>query len=108
MAQREREPEAGVVKLRDAARGMPCQVRLPSICNGDDATTVLAHVRLAGITGVGMKAPDLLGSWACSSCHDAIDRRAHTDLDRDFLRLAHYEGVMRTINELIRRGKVRT
>jgi len=88
--------------LRSYARGKPCQVRLPGICNGDPATTVLAHPRLPGITGVGMKAPDELGAWACSACHDAIDRRTHTDLDRDYVIRAHYEGILRTQAALLR------
>ena len=90
--------------LRRAAQDKPCMVRLPHICNGDIRTTVLAHVRLAGISGIGLKSPDLIGAWACSSCHDTIDRRANTDLDRDFVRLAHLEGMARTINELCKEG----
>lgn len=82
--------------LRTYAHGKPCMVRLPGVCNGNPETTVLAHIRLAGLTGVGMKAPDALGAWCCSSCHDAVDRRAHTELDRDYVRLAHYEGMLRT------------
>ena len=79
-------------------------VRLPEICNGDTRTTVLAHVRMAGISGMGMKSPDLIAAWACSACHDAIDRRSHTDLERDYVRLAHLEGMARTINELAKEG----
>jgi hypothetical protein len=88
--------------LRSYARGKPCQVRLPGICTHDTETTVLAHPRLAGITGVGMKAPDELGAWCCGACHDAIDRRAHTDLDRDYVTQAHYEGILRTQAALLR------
>lgn len=84
---------------RTNARGRDCLVRLPGICNGDPATTVLAHYRLSGYCGVGMKPDDRLGAWSCSACHDAIDRRAHTDLERDYVRLAHLEGVLRTIAE---------
>jgi hypothetical protein len=94
------------MKLRKEARGRDCMVRLPGICNHNPETVVLAHVRMAGISGMGLKADDLLGAWACSSCHDLIDRRAHTDLDRDFVRLAHLEGVIRTIAILRREGKV--
>ena len=85
------------MKLRKAAKGRECMVRLPGVCNHNPETTVLAHVRLAGVSGMGMKADDLLGAWACSSCHDAIDRRGHLDLDRDYVRLAHLEGMVRTI-----------
>lgn len=82
-------------------------VRLTGICNHDPNTVVLAHIRMMGISGMGLKADDLLGAWACSSCHDAIDRRSHTDLDQDFVKLAHLEGVMRTISILRREGKIK-
>jgi hypothetical protein len=81
-------------------------VRLIGICNHNPETTVLAHIRMPGISGMGMKADDLLGAWACSSCHDAIDRRSHTDLDRDYVRLAHLEGMARTITILRNEGIV--
>lgn len=88
--------------LRKFARDKPCMVRLPDICNGDPATTVLAHFRLIGASGIGLRASDLCASWSCSSCHDACDRRSHMDLDRDYVRLALLEGVMRTQTELVR------
>lgn len=92
------------MKLRKAARGRDCMVRLIGICNHNPETTVLAHIRMPGISGIGMKADDLIGAWACSSCHDAIDRRSHTDLDRDYVRLAHLEGMARTITILRNEG----
>lgn len=94
------------MKLRKEARGRECMVRLIGICNHNPETTVLAHIRMPGISGMGMKADDLLGAWACSSCHDAIDRRSHTDLDRDYVRLAHLEGMARTITILRKEGIV--
>jgi hypothetical protein len=81
-------------------------VRLPGICNHNSATTVLAHIRLSGVSGMGIKADDLLGSWACSACHDAVDRRFRTDLDRDYVRLAHLEGMVRTIAQLRKEGLI--
>ena len=87
--------------LRQYARGKPCMVRLPGICCGDAETTVLAHIRMAGITGMGQKAPDLLGAWACFKCHDYIDGRAKRDRS---VMLDHLEGVARTINQLIKDG----
>lgn len=91
------------MNLRKLAKGRECQVRLPC-CNGNPETTVLAHYRLAGVSGMGIKPPDVCGAYACSSCHDAIDRRSQMDLDRDFVRLAHAEGVMRTLSILVREG----
>ena len=85
------------MNLRKQARGRGCMVRLPEICNHNSETVVLAHYRMAGLSGVGMKPDDALGAWSCSSCHDAIDRRSHMELERDYVRLAHLEGVMRTL-----------
>jgi hypothetical protein len=81
-------------------------VRLPGVCNHNSETVVLAHVRLPGVSGMSLKASDLIGAWACSACHDAIDRRAYTDLDRDYVRLAHLEGMVRTINQLVKEDKI--
>lgn len=92
-------------KLTKEAKGRECQVRLPC-CNGNAETTVLAHYRLAGTCGVGMKPNDLQGAWACSSCHDACDSRNNL-FDKEFVRLAHAEGVFRTLDILVKEGKVK-
>jgi hypothetical protein len=84
------------MNLRKAAKGRECMVRLVGICCGDPQTTVLAHIRLPGLSGMGLKANDFLGAWACFTCHSAIDRRSNMDLDRDYVRLAHLEGMART------------
>lgn len=90
------------MNLRKLARGQDCQVRLPG-CDGGGETTVLAHYRLAGTCGIGMKPPDELGAWCCASCHDLVDSRAHrANLTRADVRLAHAEGVMRTTAEVLR------
>ena len=94
------------MKLRKEAKGRGCMVRIPEVCNHNSETVVLAHYRLAGVSGIGMKSPDVLGAWACSSCHDAIDRRAPTDLDRDYVRLLHLEGMARTLAQLNREGLI--
>ena len=92
------------MNLRKEAKGRGCMVRIPGVCNHNSETVVLAHVRLTGVSGMGMKSPDILGAWACSACHDAVDRRNHTDLDRDYVRLAHLEGMARTIAQLEKEG----
>ncbi len=88
------------MNLRNHARNKPCMVRLPGICSHNVQETVLAHVRLAGVTGVGMKAPDILGAWCCYSCHEATEKEKKDDwVQRCFL-----EGVIKTQNELIAAG----
>jgi hypothetical protein len=66
---------------------------------------VLAHYRLAGTCGMGIKPHDLLGAWACSSCHDEIDRRTRR-ISPDEASLAHCEGVIRTLAALIKEGVI--
>lgn len=93
------------IDLRKEAKSRECQVRLPGICNFNPETTVLAHYRMAGLNGAGMKPDDIFGAWACSSCHDEIDRRTRK-LETDYVRLAHSEGVFRTQAILRREGKL--
>lgn len=92
--------------LRKLAKGRECQVRLDGICNHNPETTVLAHYRMAGTCGTGIKPNDLQGAWACSSCHDEIDRRTLI-LESEFVRLCHAEGVMRTQAILIKEGVIK-
>lgn len=93
--------------LRQSAKGMPCMVRLPGICNANPETVVLAHYRLAGTCGTGMKPPDLLGAYSCSACHDCIDGRTRCDMSRTELQLAFAEGVFRTQQILLKKGLVK-
>jgi hypothetical protein len=96
--------------LRTEARNKPCLVRLPC-CDGGGETTVLAHYRLAGTCGTGIKPPDELGAWCCARCHAVVDGREKLPIrglsqelmTRDEIKLAFAEGVMRTIYERARK-----
>lgn len=93
--------------LRKEPAGRECQVRMPGICRPHPEDCVLAHCQTpAGIRGMGQKAPDLLGAWACSACHDEYDRRTR-NVDVDQARLWFYEGLLRTQAQLIKEGKVK-
>ena len=81
-------------------------IRLEGICCFDNETTVLAHFRLVDVSGTGLKSHDLIGAWACATCHDAVDRRTHLELDRDAVRLAHLEGMVRTLSQLAKEGLI--
>jgi len=67
------------MNLRKFAEGKECMLRIYGHCNGDPATTVLAHIRRANVAGYGQKPPDLCAVLACSSCHDAVDGRVKTE-----------------------------
>lgn len=95
------------MNLRKYAQGQPCKVRLPG-CDGGGATTVLAHYRIAGYCGTAFKPDDLAhGAWCCFPCHEAVDGRRTVDgYTKTEIRLAHSEGVQRTIAALRQEGKV--
>lgn len=86
------------MNLRELARGKPCMVRVSGICNHDTATTVLAHVRMIGISAMSMKSPDFFGSWACGACHEYVDGKGG---DPYLRRLMLLEGMVRTQHEIL-------
>ncbi len=95
------------MNLRELARDRACQIRLPG-CDGGGETTCLAHYSLAGISGKGLKSPDLIGAWACFHCHGAVDGRVGiAGYGRDKLRLAHAEGIARTLAFLIAENHIK-
>lgn len=84
------------MSIRKLARNQPCLVRLRG-CDGGGETTVLAHYRMSGYCGTGLKPPDEFGAFCCVRCHDLCDgRRKELGLTKVEIRLAHAEGVMRT------------
>lgn len=91
--------------LTQAARGMPCMIRLAG-CLSSTETVVGCHYRLAGFCGTGMKSPDWMLAWGCAHCHACTDGRQKTEYSYEQLRLYHAEGVMRTWAALIERGKI--
>lgn len=95
-----------MTNLRKEARGRDCQLRIPGACNFDPETTVLAHYRMSGTCGTGIKPADTQAAFSCSCCHDAVDGRIKTDFTRDELRLFHAEGVFRTQQILRDEGKL--
>jgi len=97
-----------VSKITEFARGKECQVRIPDVCNRNPETTVHAHLRMAGFNGMGMKPHDAFGAHACFNCHQAIDRRDYMDLDREYVRGLHKDGVFRTQELLIKAGLLRS
>lgn len=92
---------------RKIARGKPCMVRLHG-CDGGGETTVLAHYRLAGTCGIGIKPAHYQAAWCCARCHDIIDGRvkAPSGYSRNDVRLAHCEAVIRTLYELDKMGEL--
>lgn len=80
--------------IRNSARGERCTLRL-SCCNHDIETTVLAHLRFFGWAGISQKPDDRLSVFACSACHDALDRRSNIPVE--------FEDILRAFGETILR-----
>ncbi|MCO8052432.1 DUF1364 domain-containing protein [Proteus penneri] len=95
-----------MANLRKEARGRECQIRIPGVCSGNSETVVLAHYRMSGICGIGIKPNDVFGAWACSACHDEIDRRTRIT-DAEYAKQCHLEGIIRTQDILIKEGKIK-
>lgn len=94
-------------KISESAKGESCTVRISGHCNGNNETTVFAHIN--GVRfghGIGKKVNDLLGAYACSDCHDVIDGRQRCNWTRQELKLMHYEGVMETQLKLLAKGLI--
>ena len=89
-------------KLRDSALGQDCMIR-SNHCNHDPETTGLAHLNGGGM---GTKHSDLHAAFACSACHDLIDGRTG-DYSPAYLKMLHYEGVIRTQQHWLDTGKVK-
>lgn len=79
-------------------------VRVPGVCNFDPATTVPAHVRLIGVSGMGLKSPDLFISFCCAACHAVCDGQHTSSLSASERRLLLLEGMMRTQAWLVKHG----
>jgi hypothetical protein len=93
-------------KLRDSARGEDCTLQIHPYCNGNPETTVLCH--LPSGSGMGQKSPDWFAVYACSRCHDIIDRRVNVESRI----LCDIEGIkndalFRTWNRMIEKGHIK-
>lgn len=98
-----------MTKITESARNQDCQVRIPNVCSGDSNTVVWAHaIGLASGRGMGLKANDLAGAYACQACHDHYDRRVFVPEEHYAkIKLDFYEGHLRSLAILIEKGLVR-
>lgn len=93
-------------KIRKSAEGENCTVRLDG-CRNDTTTTVLAHLNsVRHGHGTAHKNSDLHGAYCCFHCHQILDNAVKTNLDRDFVKLAHYEAILETQLKLIKKGLI--
>ncbi len=93
-------------KLRRAAQGKPCQLRIPLVCDGggSSGTTVLAHIRRGNVAGMGQKPNDLIGIHCCGPCHSRLDGRGGLESVPDEYIL---DALVRTLDAVVREGLVK-
>ncbi len=92
-------------KIKAAARGEDCSIQIAGVCTNKTFTTVLIHLPFKD-AGMGRKETDISSCFACSDCHDIVDRRVineEFEKNRDwYLRRA----MVRTIEKLVGMGIV--
>jgi hypothetical protein len=99
-------------KIRDSARGEACQVRYVGICTHDPNHTIWSHARWGaqageGGRGMGTKADDLSGAYACGACDAAFDQmQGAKHMTRDQLDLDWMMGHLRSLGILARKGLI--
>lgn len=91
-------------KLTKSARGKPCTVRVPLVCNGNSETVVLCHLNGGGM---GMKSNDIHAAYGCSACHAWLDGGYTKQFNRDYRDLLHLEAVIRTQEIMLAEGLIK-
>jgi hypothetical protein len=85
------------VNLRQAAALHECTLRLDG-CNTEPCC--LAHYRVIGVSGMGIKPPDVCAAIACFNCHEAVDKRRWVNgrpMTQDEIDAAFARGMARTL-----------
>lgn len=92
-------------KIRDSAEGEACTLNIVGVCNYDTTTTVLAHFPDES-HGMAKKSNDLSSGYACSACHDVIDRRARYGFEPGEREWYMRRAQTRTWTRLVERGLI--
>ena len=92
-------------KIREAARGQRCTVRLPGVCCHDSETTVLAHFSYAS-SGMGIKPGCISAAFCCHYCHAVVDGRAKAPVQKDDIEWCKARGMAETWQRLAEMGVI--
>lgn len=85
-----KQPRLHIASLTEVARGMPCCLEVPDVCNGNPETTVWCHSNtLDDGKGMSAKADDFAGALGCSDCHRWIDEPRNADAAEYIFRQGH-------------------
>jgi hypothetical protein len=96
------------MKLETLARGQPCFLRLPTVCNGNRETTVLCHIRRGGVGGMGIKPPSICAIPCCDACHSALDGRTKSPHSRAQIDADALRGLCQWLSWLEKHGHITT
>jgi hypothetical protein len=92
--------------IRDSARGEECTVNIPGVCNYDPQTVVWAHSNQSTHgKGMGLKAHDEFGCYACAACHAWLDHGWASDknISQEYIEKIFHSAMIRSRNILIRK-----
>lgn len=92
-------------KFTKSARGEECTLMIYPYCNGNPETTVLCHIK-SDRKGWGIKSRDYEGVFACSTCHDIIDKRRYVDIDESEIQKCIIRGLFKTWGRWIEMGVI--
>ena len=90
-------------KITQSAKGENCALRIPGVCNFNSETTVFAHNNGAGMA---LKAHDIHGCYACSDCHNWLDKTSTRDDKRIFAQEL-LRAMIETQSILIQKGLIK-
>jgi hypothetical protein len=83
-------------KITQHAKGQYCTLQLDGVCNSDTSTTVFAHAPSL-FRGISQKGNDYWGFFACSACHDIVDKRVYDNLEDEYIISKCYQAIEKTI-----------
>lgn len=90
--------------LLNSARGQPCAMKFPNVCNGDWSTTVSAHI-IDETAGMGIKADDTSTVHCCESCHTYYDQKRWIgELSKAVVLDIVLRAMQRTLRNRVERG----
>ena len=96
-------------KITESARNEDCQVRIPTICTFDPATTIWSHGRwYSAGRGKSIKALDIAGAYACTSCDAVYDgqRKPPPGYTREMVDADWCQGHFRSLILLAQKGLI--
>ncbi|MFL0806729.1 MAG: DUF1364 domain-containing protein [Oceanobacter sp.] len=94
-----KSPSVRSPKILKAAKGQNCTMQVAGVCNHNPETTVAAHLDSEN-KGMGYKSSDLFTVFACSACHEWLDRHQGSAEDQLFYSLRALDRTHRQLHQM--------